>query len=167
VDADLIQNSGKLLRVVAVCWDSWESGTGTEKDSQIKEWIKASCAFPCMFEPITINGVQWIMTGNPDLPKPWVSSGQAAFPARLFRVLDIFSDTVMRNDLKLCGLKNDLTELKPEYKKVKIRLLQPSTPLMGDLDFDPGLIKTLMQVGYEDACKLASSLPSTRTPECP
>jgi len=45
---------------------------------------------------------------------------------------------VSRADLRIAGLKNDLSELRPEYRKVKIRLFQPTEPLPFDsLDFDP------------------------------
>jgi NTE family protein len=178
IDIQLIQSSGKMLRVVAVSWNTGESNVATEQDINIKDWVKASSAFPCMLSPIIINNVEWmdggvreqtplgeairagadeidiIMTGNPDLSSYFDTTNQAVVPGRLGRVLSIFSDAIMRSDLRICGLKNDLAELKPEYKKIKIRLLQPSSPISGDLEFDPGHIRTLMQAGYEDACKL-------------
>ncbi len=177
IDPKKINASGRILRVVSVCWDTSESKVGAETDPQIAEWVKASCAYPCMLSAITINGVQWtdgglrsqtplweaiaagadeidvIMTSNPNYPCPWTSKGQTTL-SRLARALGIFSDQIMRSDLAICGLKNDLADLKPQYKKVTLRILEPSAPLVGDLTFDPSIIATLMAQGYSDACKL-------------
>ena len=56
---------------------------------------------------------------------------------------------VSRADLRIAGLKNDLSELRSEYRKVRIRLFRPAEPLPFDsLDFDPGNLKEMIDAGY-------------------
>jgi len=40
----------------------------------------------------------------------------------LLRSIDIMNAEVSRADLRIAGLKNDLSQLRPAYRKVKIRL---------------------------------------------
>ena len=49
-----------------------------------------------------------------------------AIPQILLRSIDILSDEVSRADLRIAGLKNDLSELRSEYRRVRIRLFQPA-----------------------------------------
>lgn len=179
VDLQSIKTSGKLLRLVSVGWDTGETITVTEETDNMIDWVLASSAFPVMLTPIKINNQEWcdgglrmqtplgaaikagateidvILTSNPYSESLWGSSGQAAIPGRLFRALDIMSDEIMRADLKVCGLKNDLSELKPQYKKIKINIYQPSKPMMFDsLTFDPLNIRDSIQLGYDDAKSL-------------
>jgi hypothetical protein len=64
---------------------------------------------------------------------------------------------VNRADLRIAGLKNDLSQLRPEYRKVKIRLFQPSAPLPFDpLDFDPGNLRKMIDAGYAQSAIFAA-----------
>src|SRR6266853_429267 len=72
-----------------------------------------------------------------------------AIPQILLRSIDIMNGEVSRADLRIAGLKNDLSQLRPEYRKVKIRLFQPTEPLPFDsLDFDPGNLRKMIDAGY-------------------
>jgi len=68
------------------------------------------------------------------------------------RAVEIMADQIMVADLQICGLKNDLAELNGKYKSVKLRVFKPQSDL-GDnaLDFNPSLIRRLIQVGYDEA----------------
>ena len=67
------------------------------------------------------------------------------------------NDEVSRADLRIAGLKNDLSQLRPEYRKVKIRLFQPKEPLPFDsLDFDPAQIRTMIDAGYAQSDTFAA-----------
>ena len=180
LDQSKIASSGKKLRVVSVSWNTAQSHVADEKDPQIASRVLASASFPVMLNPIEIDGEQWsdgglrsvtplgeairmgaddidvIMCNNPDLFGPF-NPKSAAIPGHLMRALDILSTQIEVADLKICGYKNDLAELKPEYKKVKIRLLQPSVILTDDsLSFNPKDIQRMMAIGYEDVCELGS-----------
>lgn len=175
-----IAQSGKKLRVVSVSWNTAKAHVADELDPEIALRVIASSSFPVMLLPAEIGGEQWtdgglrsvtplgeairlgadeidvIMCSNPDLFSPF-DPKSAAIPARLERALDIILAQIEVSDLKICGYKNDLAELKPEYRKVKVRLLQPSEILPGSsLSFDQETIQLKMQKGYEDACKLGS-----------
>lgn len=180
LDQAKVVSSGKKLRVVSVSWDTAKSHVATEADPKIASRVLASASFPVMLNPIGIDGEQWsdgglrsvtplgeairlgadeidvIMCSNPDL-FPSFNTKSGAVPGHLMRALDILSSQIEVADLKICGYKNDLAELKPEYRKIKIRLLQPSVILTEDsLSFDPKDIQRMMTTGYEDACKLGS-----------
>ena len=171
-----IKTSGKILRIVAVSWDTGEAFVATEKNDDLKLWVAASSAFPVMLSPILINGNLWVdgglrsitplgeaikagatdidvvLTADPDLKSPFDSNGKAAIPSLMVRGLDILTNQIMRSDLKIAGLKNDLAGL---YKKVNIRVFQPNIDLetiQTSLDFDQKKIQKIIELGYSDAC---------------
>ncbi len=170
--------SGKQLRIVAVSWNSGESQVATEQTPDIAKWVIASSSFPVMLSPIEINGQLWtdgglrqvtplgeaiklganeidvIMCSNPYGASPYPAAEKSAIPDFALRAIDIMSDEIMRADLKICGLKNDLASLNGPYKNVNIRLLQPSGPLGDSLDFSQTHIQEMFAVGYQDACNL-------------
>jgi len=179
LDTEKVLASGKLLRIVAVSWDTGEARVISQDDSQLADWVIASSAFPVMLSPIRIDGQLWadgglrsvtplgeairagateidvIMCSDPYAKSPFASKGKGAFPSLTMRAIDIMSDEIMRADLKICGLKNDLAELDPKYKKVRIRrILKPSVDLGDSLDFKQENVIRMEKIGYEDACKL-------------
>ena len=80
-----------------------------------------------------------------------------AIPQILLRSIDIMNDEVSRADLRIAGLKNDLSELRPEFRRVRIRLFQPTGPLPFDpLDFDPGNIRAMIDAGYAQSASFAA-----------
>jgi NTE family protein len=170
--------SGKKLRVGAVNWTTGEYKFATEEDERIAEWVAASSSYPVFMLPIEIDGALWsdggirnvtplgeairlgadeidvVMCTNPDLPSNWSTKDRAAVPGYTMRTLSLMGDEIIRGDLQICGLKNDIAELSGKYKKIKIRLVQPSINLVDDsLDFDPTSIRRMEEIGYEDACK--------------
>ena len=178
LDAKAIQGSGKKLRVVAVSWNTAKSYVADETNPEIAKWVVASSAFPVMLNHIEIGGEQWsdgglrsvtplgeairlgaedidvIMCSDPDL-FPSFDPSTKAIPGRLLRSLDILTAQIEIADLRICGYKNDLAELRPEYKKVKIRVLKPKEILTADsLSFDPNDIKRMFELGYKEACEL-------------
>lgn len=182
LNGSAIALSGRKLRVSAVSWDTGELTSVTETTPNIADWVIASSAFPVMLSPIEINGQTWsdggirnvtplgdaiklgadeidvIICSDPYAADPFTPDGSAAIPGYLLRALDLMSDQIMRADLQICGLKNNLSELKPEYKNVKIRVLEPSKVLTtNSLDFTPALISSMIETGYSDAVKLSSS----------
>lgn len=174
-----VQLSGRRVRVGAVSLDTGEYRISTEMDPDFSQWVLASASYPVFMLPIEIEGKLWadggirnitplgtairlgatdidvIMCSNPDLPDAYDAKGKAAMPALALRTTELMSDQVMRADLQVCGLKNDLAQLGGPYRQVRVRLVQPRTSLAEDpLDFDPAAIQRMIAQGYADACDL-------------
>lgn len=177
LDMEAIKLSGRKVRVGAVSWASGVYYVATEQDPEFKKWVVASAAYPVVFEHMEILGEEWgdggirtvtplgaaikagateidvIMTSSGN-PKKWDSRGRGALN-RLPRLLDLIFEEIMADDLKVAGYKNDLAELKPEYKKVAIRVMQPKVGTKMDefssTEFDPSQIEEMIQIGYKEA----------------
>lgn len=175
---DRIAASGKKLRVLTVSWDTSRVHVATELDKNIVDRVVASSSFPVMLSPIKIAGEEWtdgglrnitplgeairmgadeidvVMCSNPNILEPF-DQKSAALPGRALRALEIMTSQIEESDLRICGYKNDLAELVPKYKKVKIRLVQPSGILVEDsLGFEQVDIQRMIATGYADACRL-------------
>lgn len=183
LDGAAVARSGRQLRIVAVSWNSGEAQVLTEATPDVAKWVIASASFPVMLSPIEINGQLWtdgglrqvtplgeairlgadeidvIMCSNPYAASPFSTEDASAIPDFAMRAIDIMSDEIMRADLKICGLKNDLAGLNGPYRKVKIRLLQPSKALGDSLDFSQTHVQEMMTIGYEDACIISGKVP--------
>lgn len=180
LDLKKIATSGRILRVVAVSWDTGESRVVSEDDPHLDKWVAASSSFPGMLTPIKLGNQLWtdggirnvtplgeairagathidvIMCSNPEAKDLYESDGKSV-PSLAFRAIDLMVTQIVRADLKICGLKNDLAG---PYRKVDVRILMPETSLataMQSLDFSPPFLKRMMEIGYQDACKLGSA----------
>lgn len=180
LDQKKVEASGKKLRVVAVSWNTGESKAVTEQAPDLADWVIASSAFPVMLSPITIDGQLWadgglrsvtplglaigagatdidvIMCSDPYAKSNFKAKDAAAIPTLGLRAIEIMSDEIMRADLKICGLYNDLVELKgtTDKRKVNLRILTPPMDLGDSLDFEQANIQRMEKIGYEAACKL-------------
>jgi len=173
LDANAVRSSGRRLRIVAVSFGTGESFVANEQTPDLPEWVIASSAFPVMLTPASIGGDLWtdgglrnvtplgeairagaedidvVLCSDPFAKSPFAVQDARAIPQLLLRSIDIMNGEVSRADLRIAGLKNDLSQLRPEYRKVKIRLFQPTEPLPYDpLDFDPGRIRAMIDAGY-------------------
>jgi NTE family protein len=173
LDAGAVRSSGRRLRIVAVSFGTGESFVANEQTPDLPEWVIASSAFPVMLTPASIGGDLWtdgglrnvtplgeairagaedidvVLCSDPFAKSPFAIQDARAIPQLLLRSIDIMNGEVSRADLRIAGLKNDLSQLRPEYRKVKIRLFQPAEPLPYDpLDFDPGRIRAMIDAGY-------------------
>ncbi len=178
LDQKAVANSGRRLRVGSVSWNTGEYVVGTEQDPNLADYVLASSSFPVFMTPIKVGDhlltdggvrnitpigdairlgstdIDVIMCSNPDLPENWGTDKKKAIPDFLFRTLGLMSDEVARNDLQVCGLKNDLAELGAPYKKINIRLIMPKQSLPGDsLDFNQENIQKMIEIGYKQACE--------------
>lgn len=175
VSAEALRNSGKVLRVPVTCLDTDEFYVAKESDYQILKWIRASSAFPGIMCPVEINGRLWvdggvkkmtplgeairagadeidvIMCSNPDAENKWKARHKNALTIA-FRSIQMLTNEMLKNDLKLAGLKNDLAKISDEYKNVKIRVIMPKDVLVKDaFTFDHKIIASLVKRGYEDS----------------
>jgi len=181
LDANAARVSGRVLRIVSVSLGTGEVFVATEQTPDLAEWVIASSAFPVMLTPAPIRGDLWsdgglrsvtplgeaIRTGADDIDvvlcsdpfakSPFDPKDAHAIPQILLRSIDIMNDEVSRADLRIAGLKNDLSELRSEYRKVRIRLFQPAEPLPFDpLDFDPANIRRMIEAGYAQSATFAA-----------
>ena len=178
IDLSQVAHNGRKLAVGAVCLDTGEHVFGTEQDPNFADWVLASSSFPVFLTPIEIGGklysdggivnitplgqairmgadeVDVIMCSDPFVRDNWGSDSHAAVPGLIIRSLNLMSDQISRFDIEEIGLKNDLADVNPKYRKVKVRVVIPSKPLGVDsLTFDPDKIKSMIDQGYQDADK--------------
>jgi hypothetical protein len=96
--------------------------------------------------------VDVVLNSDPFAKSPFTWRAPAPSRSYWMRSIDIMNDEVSRADLRIAGLNNDLSELRPEYRKVRIRLYQPGQPLSYDpLEFDPANIRAMIEAGYSQA----------------
>jgi len=104
-----------------------------------------------------------IMCSDPRVVRPWSAPPpsrknpftRGAFPATLLRVLDIYSDQIMDADISVACAKNQLSQLNPKYKHVKMNIIAPSTKLTSNvLSFNHEDIMRMMKLGYDAARSL-------------
>jgi len=173
LDAKAVRASGRRLRIVSVAFGSGEPFIADEQTLDLAEWVIASSAFPVMLTPASIRGDLWtdgglrsvtplgeairvgadeidvVLCSDPFAKSPFDIRDAHAIPQLLLRSIDILNGEVSRADLRIAGLKNDLSQLRPEYRRVKIRLFQPTAALPFDpLDFDPGNLRQMIEAGY-------------------
>lgn len=177
LNAEAIRASGRKVRVAAVSWDTGVYYVATEDDPDLKKWVVASAAYPVVFEHVEILGEEWgdggirtvtplgsaIKAGADEIdvvmtssgkPTHWKAEGKSAVN-RLPRLLDLVFDEIMLNDLKVTGYKNELAEMKDEYRKIKVRVMQPRAGTkmddFGTTEFNPDHVEEMIQIGYKEA----------------
>ena len=168
-----VASNGRMLSVGAVCLDTGEHRFARETDPDFVKWVLASASFPVFLQPIEIDGKLWsdggiknvtplgeaiklgatkidvIMCTNINEMTQWSSTSKVALPDQAMRTVDLMSDQIVNNDIAICGLKNDLAEINPAYRKVKVRVVMPNQVLTTDsLTFDPDQIHMMMEIGY-------------------
>jgi len=179
LDPKKIAASGRKLRVVAVSLDTGDTRVATESSENIPEWVSASAAFPVMLTPIEIEGQSWvdgglrsitplgeairagateidvILCSSTKLIPPYQPKKHAAIPGCLMRSLEIMTNQILRDDLRICGLKNELALRGGPHRQIKLRVLEPQVPELtpDSLEFTQTIVKKLIQIGYDDACK--------------
>lgn len=176
LDMQAVQESGRSVHVGAVCLDTGEIGYGDQTSAEFVDWVARGRKDPVFLTPIEIDGKLWsdgglrnitplgqaiklgatevdvIICSNPGLSPSWHESAKNALPAQLYRTLDIMSDQILRSDLQVTELKNQLAEINPNFRRVKIRVVQPSSRLTEEpLAFDQKKIREMMERGYGDA----------------
>ena len=134
-----------MLTPASIGGDLWTDG-GLRNVTPLGEAIHAGA-----------QNVDVVLCSDPFAKSPFEVKDAHAIPQLLLRSIDIMNDEVSRADLRIAGLKNDLSELRTEYRKVKIRLFQPKEPLPFDpLDFDPGNIRKMIDAGYAQSASFTA-----------
>lgn len=177
IDVSKIRATGKQVAVGAVSLVGGKYHFGTQDDDNFVDWVLASSSFPIFLNPIEIDGDLWsdgglqcitplgqairmgatdidvVLTYDPDAEDIWESKSQVALPDQIIRALVLMSDQLAINDLKMAGLKNDLVEMNPKYKKVNIRVIVPgeSLQIADSLDFNPKDVARMIDIGYNNS----------------
>lgn len=176
LDLSTVMKNGRKISVGAVCLETGEHRYVDETDPNFSDWILASSSYPVFLKPIEIEGKHWsdggvvnvtplgkaielgateidiVICSDPWAKITWDSNRKAAVPDQVIQVLNIMSSQIMKNDIQITGLKNDLSDINPKYKSVKIRVVFPKFELIKNpLEFNPEEIKMMMEQGYKDA----------------
>lgn len=170
IKIERIRSSGKKLRLGAASLTRGDFHLWTEKDPDLIDGIMASCAFPGIFETPYSRGQYWVDGGVRNVAplKAAIDAGASNIDVVLVAVkgmkqlegkkfksyevltrsFDIMMDELIENDIKVCGLKNNISG----YRQIKLNVYRPSQPLLGDgLDFNPARISEEIKLGYNDA----------------
>ena len=173
---DQIVKNGRKLAVGAVCLDTGEYVYGLESDPNFVKWVLASSSFPVFLNPIEINGKFWsdggikhvtplgqavrmgateidvIMCSNLDEKTLFNPDDSAAIPDIALRTVDIMSDQIIKSDIAITGLKNELAVMNPAFRHIKVRVVMPKRNLIDNpLDFNKKDVKRMISQGYHDA----------------
>lgn len=176
IDMSKVPTNGRKVAVGVVCLDTGEHVFGTEQDPRFADWVLASSSFPVFMTPIEIDGklysdggivnitplgqairmgadeIDVVICSDPFARGEWGASKKVAVPDQIVRTLSLMSDKVARFDIQEVGLKNDLANINPKYRRIKVRVVIPSRALgIDSLTFDPADTRRLIQQGYEDA----------------
>ncbi|HEY4882430.1 MAG TPA: hypothetical protein VII08_02240 [Myxococcales bacterium] len=118
-----------MLTPASIGGDLWTDG-GLRNVTPLGEAIRAGA-----------DDVDVVLSSDPFAKSPFDVQGAHAIPPILLRSIDIMNGEVSRADLRIAGLKNDLSQLRPEF--------QPTEPLPFDsLDFDLGNLRKMIDAGY-------------------
>jgi predicted acylesterase/phospholipase RssA len=175
LDPERVRNSGKELRVGAVSLDSGEYQIFDQNYVPLAPAVYSSAAFPAMFRPGRHHGQQWtdggVRTVTPlkaaieagathityiTLAPEKVSYGFEADPESpdvAFRSIELMNDQIVRDDIKIAELYNELAAagLRKDKRKVQITAIRPKRPINRDsLNFDPLEAEQAQLQGYRD-----------------
>lgn len=172
MDVDAVRSCGRLMSVGAVCLDTGEHRFARETNPDFVKWVLASSSFPVFFQPIEIEGKLWsdggiknvtplgeairmgadeidvIMCTSMEESTAWESTSKVALPDQLVRTIELMASQIVRNDIEVCGLKNALAAPEGDFRRVKVRVVAPESPLIKDsLSFDPEDIARMIEYG--------------------
>jgi NTE family protein len=169
VSVEALKSSGVEFEVGVVSLQSGQyksiNLTSVEENrNKAVDWIWASCIFPILFEPIEINGQQWVDGGvrnvapikdvlkynitHMDVVLTGPRNGQILPTGKYnsalevgIRSAELLSDEVFTGDvINICHKNN-----------IEMNIFDPSEPLGVDgFTFDPATIKMLIEKGYNE-----------------
>ena len=137
-----------------------------ENNKQSIDWIWASCVFPVLFPPVTIDGEQWVDGGVKnvipikDVLKHNIDEVDVVItgPTKNNVTTDkshIYSaiDVGLRSAELLSdkAYSSDLEDVSTFFNAVKMQIFEPASQINDDsFKFDPAEIRKLIQMGYEE-----------------
>jgi NTE family protein len=133
------------------------------------DWIWASCIFPVLFPPVTINGEQWVDGGvknvipikdvikyNIDEVDVVITGPRKETEVVNMKQIHSAMDVGLRSAELLSdkAYSSDLEDVSTFFESVKIRIFEPKIQVNDDsFSFQPQEIRKLIQQGYEETIK--------------
>lgn len=175
IHLDKIRFAGKKVYVGAVSVNSGKYTIFDQNSEHFLDAVIASASFPGMLEPVEFLDQLWVDGGVKEISPLRTAIEQGATDidvimtspltrTRKFienpntidvlkRAIDLSSDKIMSNDIDKAQMYNKLAmQGDLDKREVKLNIIRPQFNLIEDLlDFDPKKIRTMMQLGYEDA----------------
>lgn len=181
LDTDKIKESGNKLRIGAASLTTGEYKIFDETYHDIAGAVLASASFPVMLSPVKLDGQLCTDGGIRDITplKSAIDAGADSVDVIVtspntvvqkfskdpnaidlgLRCLDVMTDEIIDNDIKIAQLINELVSCgKSDKKLIEINIIRPSIHLGDSLDFEQENIRPMMKQGYEDAVKATSNL---------
>ena len=180
LNREAVLDSGKELRVGAVSLDSGTYRLFDQNFEDLAGAIIASSSFPGMFCPIELEKELWtdggvrevtplkaaidlgateidVIVTSPDHSAPGFPKNPDALDVGR-RVVDLMSDEIISDDLAIALMYNKLAAKGLSGKReIKIRTIRPTAMLTDcSLNFDPEILESMRQTGYEDAKRVCS-----------
>jgi NTE family protein len=176
LDRQKIVSTNRSITVGAVSLTTGRYKLFTQNDDDFVDGVLASSAFPVFMTPVKIDDelytdggvkeitplqcaidqgadtIEVIMCSPIDTTK--TLSNNAKTPEIAMRTINLMSDEIVKNDLQMAMMYNELVKsgARPDKKEIKITIISPDTELTDDsLDFDNSKIIRMMDRGYEDA----------------
>jgi len=176
LDVEAVRNSGKKLRVGAVELESGLYRSFAEDYSLLTEAILASASYPAMLCPIRLEGKLWtdggvrnitplreaIELGASDIHVVQCAPKDAMYAEKKIknaltvaeRAIDIMSDEIVDNDLRMTQLINEVIVIHKHFGKkrlINVKVIRPKEVLGDSLDFDQDALRPMFEKGYKDA----------------
>lgn len=176
VNCAAIRKSGKSLVVGAVSLTTGKYKTFDQNYENLHDALLASSSFPAMFLPVQMEGQWWSDGGVRDITplqaaidlgatdvdviicspesNPYKVKGSPTTLSVAKRSLDIMSDEVIAEDLKVADLWNRLVDCgaAPGKRRINIRVIRPEGVLTeNSLDFSQPTVSRMWQEGYKAA----------------
>lgn len=177
ISSKKLKASGKKVCVGAVAVETGKYHLFHQDDPNFIKAVSASSSFPGGFIPVKFNGLSWIDAGikscsplstainmgateidviinSPELRVKRFKDDPTAIDI-LYRSLELSTDKILTSDLQLAEMYNKLASNGlSDKKEVKINIIRPSQNLTDDmLKFDPGQIRSMIDIGYMEAKK--------------
>lgn len=179
VNVEKLREAGKILRIGAVSLTTGEYKDFDENYHDLVGACLASATVPGIFEPIMLDEQLWVDGGlkNASPVKAAIFSGATEIDiimtspkknSKIFstvpnildiitRVLDIAFDEIVCHDINKAIRINDIIKNGiniPGKKYIPINVMRPDIELTSSsLNFEPGLIRRLIDIGYDTAVK--------------
>lgn len=177
LDPKAIIESGKKLRIGAVSLNTGKYHAFSEKHPRLVDGVIASSAFPVFLTPIEIYGEIWtdggvktvtpvadaieagathidIVMTSPTGSSKYEKENPNALDVAM-RVIDLMSDEIIANDIKLASMVNRAIRNGAEMsgkKLVTFNIVRPKEILIkNSLNFDPEEINRMIDIGYKDS----------------
>jgi len=177
LNTDLVQGSGKKLRVGAVSLNSGKYALFDENNPNLVDGVIASSAFPTFLTPIKINGELWtdggVRTITPisaaidagathiDVIITSPSEPSCDFPEKAnaidvtMRSIDLMSEEIIADDIRMTSMVNRALRNGaniPGKKIITFNIFRPKKILIkNSLNFDPKEIRRMIDLGMVDS----------------